>query len=96
MSDRRRYIVLTLPSNPSPSDIPPIIEVLVDKGAIIPTNTPQGLCINIVENSYEEFGDMIEAILTFLWDICHLELVSVVSEDNSLYSDRIYYFKRRV
>ena len=96
MSDRRRYIVLTLPPNPSPSDIPPIIEILVDKGAINPNNTPQGLCVNIVENLYEEFGNMDEAILTFLWDICHIELISVVPEDNSLYSARIYYLKNRV
>lgn len=93
MSDRRRYIVLTLPPNPSPSDIPPIIEILVDKGVIIPTNTPQGLCVNIVENLYEEFGDMDEAFLTFLWDVCRLELVSVMSKDNS---SKIYYLKNRV
>ena len=92
MSNRRRYVVLTLPPNPSPSDIPPIIEILVDKGLVDPNSVPQGLCVNIVENLYEEFSDMIEAFLTFLWDICHLELVSVMSEDNS---SRIYYFKYR-
>ena len=96
MSDKRRYIVLTLPPNPSPTDIPPIIEILVDKDIVNPINTPQGLCANIVENLYEKFGDMMEAILTFLWDICHLELVSVISEDNSMYSSRIYYFKNRI
>lgn len=96
MSNKRRYIILTLPPNPSSSDISPIIEILVDKGIVNPVNTPQGLCTNIVENLYEDFGDMMEAILTFLWDICHLELVSVISEDNSMYSSRIYYFKCRV
>ena len=93
MSNERRYIVLTLPPNPCPDDIPPIIETLVDKGAIIPTNTPQDLCYKIIENLYEEFGNMEEAILTFLWDICRLGLISVVPEDSS---SKIYYLKNRV
>ena len=96
MSNRRRYIVLTLPPNPCPDDIPLVIETLVDKGEINLTNTSQDLCYKIIENLYEEFGDMEEAILTFLWDICHIELISVVPEDNSLYSARIYYLKNRV
>lgn len=95
-NNKRKYIVLALSPNPNPSDIPPIVEILVDKGVVNPINTPRGLCDNIIENLYEEFGDLVEAILTFLWDICHLELVSVISEENNTYSDRIYYFKCRV